>query len=306
MSPAPTTPCGPRPDLGAGPPQRRGRLPLPDGRRLGWAEWGPPDGEPVLLCPGAATSRSLGFGTHLLTDLGVRLVSVDRPGLGVSDPQPGRTLTDWPHDVAALAAARGLGVPRMVGFSQGAPFALACAAHGVASAVAVVSGGGDMTDPGLADVLDARVRPLVEAVRIDPGRAERHFAASAGPDTLWEAMTSHCAGVDRALVDDPSFARACRRAVAEGFAQGPAGYARDAVLTLGRWPLDLRRVTVPVDLWYGERDTSPFHSHRLSEPLLSHVPTVRRHVVPGAGGLLLWTHAEAVLKALVRRGVGAA
>ncbi|NUR84698.1 MAG: alpha/beta hydrolase, partial [Nonomuraea sp.] len=31
------------------PPLRTGAERLPDGRLLGWAEWGPPDGAPVLL-----------------------------------------------------------------------------------------------------------------------------------------------------------------------------------------------------------------------------------------------------------------
>ncbi|MFE2434136.1 alpha/beta hydrolase, partial [Streptomyces sp. NPDC059409] len=43
-------------------PARLGETRLPDGRLLGWAEWGPQEGTPVLLCPGAATSRRLGFG----------------------------------------------------------------------------------------------------------------------------------------------------------------------------------------------------------------------------------------------------
>lgn len=84
-----------------------------------------------------------------------------RGGRGYGLAERGRLLSDTPPGAmlaVPLSAARGLGVPRMVGFSQGAPFAPACAAHGVASAVAVVPGG-DMTDPGLADVLDARVRP---------------------------------------------------------------------------------------------------------------------------------------------------
>src|SRR5215208_5647003 len=87
-------------------PARLGESLLPDGRRLGWAEWGPPDGVPVLLCPGAATSRWLGFGAGVVDALGVRLVSVDRPGLGASDAAPGRTLLDWAEDVRQLAALR--------------------------------------------------------------------------------------------------------------------------------------------------------------------------------------------------------
>ncbi|MEU7000080.1 alpha/beta fold hydrolase [Nonomuraea sp. NPDC046570] len=93
---------------------------------------GAPDGIPVLLCPGAATSRRLGFGTDVVDALGLRLVSVDRPGLGASAPAPGRTFADFAADIRHLAGLRGLGSPAVVGNSQGAPFALACAVEGIA------------------------------------------------------------------------------------------------------------------------------------------------------------------------------
>jgi pimeloyl-ACP methyl ester carboxylesterase len=93
----------------------------------------------VLLCPGAATSRSLGFGSDVLDELGVRLVSADRPGLGVSDPAPARDLSSWAEDVAALVCDRELDRPAAVGYSPGAPFALAF--------------GGDASLLGRADVL---------------------------------------------------------------------------------------------------------------------------------------------------------
>ncbi|MGI5526577.1 alpha/beta fold hydrolase [Streptomyces syringium] len=82
--------------MGIAPPERLGRTRLPDGRMLAWAEWGPADGLPVLLCPGGATSRWLGFGADAVDALGVRLVSVDRPGLGASDPAPGGPCTTGP------------------------------------------------------------------------------------------------------------------------------------------------------------------------------------------------------------------
>ena len=71
------------------------------GRKLGYCEHGARDGEPVVCFCGA------GFGRRhvptpfpgLLAERAVRLVAVDRPGYGLSDPQPGRRLLDWPDDV---------------------------------------------------------------------------------------------------------------------------------------------------------------------------------------------------------------
>lgn len=277
-------------------PDRLGESALPDGRLLGWAEWGPPDGVPVLLCPGAATSRWLGFGADVVESLGVRLVSVDRPGLGVSTPAPGRTFSAFAEDLRHLCLLRGLGRPAMVGNSQGAPFALACAAAGVASALAVVSGADEVAAPQFASVLKPDLRGLVERTAHDPAGAEELFATFTA-DAMWDMVMAKSPESDLAVYQDPGFAAGYRRALDEAFAQGPAGYARDTVLAMGRWPFALDKIRVPVDIWYGEQDTS--HSPDNGALLAARVPGAHRHVVPGIGGALLWTHARSVLAPLV-------
>ncbi|GAB7039652.1 hypothetical protein JCM9533A_35020 [Catenuloplanes niger JCM 9533] len=277
-------------------PDRLGSTPIPGGRRLGWAEWGPPDGVPVLFCPGAATGRTLGFGAGLLGP--ARLISVDRPGLGASDPAPGRTLADAATDLAALCDARGLTGVRVAGFSQGGPFALACAAAGWPVAVALVAATDELaTAAGLAPGVAA----MVEAVRADPDAAERHFAGWGDPDGMWQRIVAMSGARDRAVYTDPAFARAYRAAMAHAFTQGPAGYARDTVLASARWPFDPATIRMPVDVWYGADDTSPVHSPDLGATLAARIPGARRHVVPDAGGALLWTHAGPILDTLLAR-----
>lgn len=277
-------------------PARLGESTLPDGRVLGWAEWGPVDGAPVLLCPGAATSRSLGIGAGAVEALGVRFVSVDRPGLGASTPAPGRTFSDFADDVRQLRVLRGLGHPAVVGNSQGAPFALACAAEGVASALALVSGADEVAAPEFAPALAEEPRGLVERIARDPVGAEEFFAGFTA-DAMWGMVTEGGPACDLAVYQDPGFASAYRRALAEGFVQGPAGYARDTVLAMGRWPFALDGITVPVQIWYGEHDTS--HSPDNGALLAARIPGADRHVVPGTGGALLWTHPEPILTALL-------
>ncbi|MBW5423976.1 alpha/beta fold hydrolase, partial [Streptomyces sp. BG9H] len=276
-------------DYGVREPERLGETKLPDGRRLGWAEWGPADGTPVLLCPGAATSRWLGFGGDVVEAAGVRLISVDRPGLGASDPAPGRTLTDWATDIRHLGQERALTALLTVGFSQGAPFALALAAHGLVDAVAVVSGSDELAHPRFAHSLNPQVRDMVNAVAADPDTAEASFAGFGSADTLWELITTTSPDTDLAVYTDPVFQHAFRRAMAEAFTQGPAGYARDTVLAMARWPFDPADLTVPVDLWYGGQDTSPTHSPDLGESLTRALPNPTHHLLPTAGGSLLWT-----------------
>jgi pimeloyl-ACP methyl ester carboxylesterase len=278
-------------------PVRIGTEELPGGRQLGWAEWGPADGVPVLLSPGAATSRHLGFGGDVAEGLGVRLISLDRPGLGASSPLPGRTFADFVDDIRAFAALRGLGRPLMVGNSQGAPFALACAAAGAVGALAGVSGADEVAAPCFADALPEELRRLVDLAVSDPAAAERLFAGFTA-QAMWDMVMSGSPECDLAVYQQPAFAAAYRHALDEAFAQGPGGYARDTVLAMGRWGIELSDIEVPVDLWYGEKDTG--HSPDQGAGLTSRIPGAVRHLVPDAGGAVLWTHAEQVLSTLLK------
>jgi pimeloyl-ACP methyl ester carboxylesterase len=279
-------------------PARLGESRLPDGRLLGWAEWGPPDGIPVLLCPGAATSRWLGFGADAVDALGVRLVCVDRPGLGISTPAPGRTFADFVDDIRHLAALRGLGSPALIGNSQGAPFALACAVEGVAARLAIVSAADEVAAPEFAGVLPTELRELVDKVAGDPPGAEKFFAGF-GAGAMWDMVMGGSPESDLAVYLDPAFEAAYRRALNEGFAQGAAGYARDTVLAMGRWPFDLAKIAVPVDVWYGEQDIS--HSPDNGATLAARIPGAVQHLVSGIGGAVLWTQAESILRSLTGR-----
>ncbi|MGW0079312.1 alpha/beta fold hydrolase [Streptomyces cellulosae] len=282
-------------------PERLGRTKLRSGCRIGWAEWGPESGRPVLLCAGSATSRWLGLNTAVVTQLGVRLVTVDRPGLGVSDAGAEWDLEDWTRGIRELAVVRGLADLTAVGFSIGGPFALACAAAGIVTGVSIVSGTDEIAHPIFAEALEPETRVLVQGARSDPRATERRLRDAADAEALWEVVTDMAGDTDRQVYRDPPYAIAHRRALAEGFAQGPAGYARETVLALSRWPFAPHTISVPVDLWYSEQDANPFHSPDLGASLAARIPTARRHLVAGAGEALLWTRTREILTSLLNR-----
>jgi pimeloyl-ACP methyl ester carboxylesterase len=288
--------------FGAAEPEHLGATALPDGRHLAWAQWGPAGGTPVLFIGGAAMGRSLGFGVDVLEQLNVRLLAVERPGLGASDADSQRTLMDWPRDITEFAAALELPPYAMVGFSQGAPFALACAAAGLPTAVAVASGQDDLLHPSFADLLDPHLAGLLQALAADPAGVEASFGASADAELLWSLTVGLSSEHDLAVYTDPGFAPLFLRSLQEGFEQGPAGYTRDFVLAMSPWPFDLGAIQVPVDLWYGGHDTSTVHSPDFGATLARRIPTARRWFLADAGSSLLWTHAEPILTSLLQRG----
>ena len=281
-------------------PARTGAVELSDRRRLGWAEWGPLDAWPVLFFSGAAMGRSLGFGADCLTGLGVRVIAVDRPGIGASDPCPDRTLADWPGDVEQLVAALSVEDHGLVAFSMGAPSALACAAAGLPRAVAIVSGQDDLRASAFADRITGHLAGMLAQIDADPEGFAAGFAEQATPDLIWSLAITGSSEVDLAVYADPAFARAYRRSLAEGFAQGPAGYALDFALAAGRWPFAPEQIGVPVELWYGGRDLSSVHSPDGGALLASRIPGAIRNRVEEGGAAVLWTHADQILSALVQ------
>lgn len=280
-------------------PERRGQIALPDGRTLAWSEWGAEGGAPVLFCTGAGMSGALGFGHEHPRDLNVRLVGIDRPGLGRSTHDPEKTLASWASDIATLISSTGFSEPVAVGFSQGGPFALALAARGIVKAVALVSAQDDLGHPAIKDRLPAQVAGTIDAARADPAGFENGMAGMATDEFLWTLIRDMSAPVDRAIYEAPGFAELYRTALREGFAEGARGYARDLVIALNQWPFVLEELTVPVDLWYGALDSSPVHSPDFGKTLASRLPQASLVIAGDEGSAILWTRSRDILQKLL-------
>ncbi|MET0694061.1 MAG: alpha/beta hydrolase [Propionibacteriaceae bacterium] len=279
-------------------PRRTGEVELPDGRRLAYAEYGDLDGTPMLFVPGAATSSRMNFGPVALAERGVRLISLDRPGLGHSSPAPTGTLLSFAEDVGVLLERLAVGRVPAVANSQGAPFGLACAQTEVISALALVSPADEVAYEPVRQQLLPDLQRLVEEVGQDPEAAEGRFAAFTA-DAMFDMVMSVVPDGDRTVYADPGFVTLYRAALEDGFAQGSAGYAHDTRLAMSRWPLQPTEIEVPVSIWFGAEDAS--HSPDLGQTLAARLTGSRRHVLAGVGGSLLWSSPGPILDELLAR-----
>lgn len=284
------------------PAERQATTQLRDGRKLAWFEWGPEDGVPVLFCTGAGMSGSLGFGATHLPGLGLRLIAIDRPGLGLSHPHPSKTLASWVEDVRELMLVQQLHSVLAVGFSQGAPFAFSLAAAGLVEAIAIVSGQDELSHPSIKPLLPPDLAQMIAAVEQDAAAFQQHFCQTATWEGLWQLIMAMSAEPDRALYMKDSFRPAYQRCLQEGFAQGAEGYARDLVNAVATWPFRLEDITIPVDLWYGGLDTSPVHSPDFGATLATRLPQAFHHLDPDEGGSILWTRSQDILSRLKSHG----
>src|SRR5580698_3576315 len=141
---------------------------LRDGRTLAYAEFGDPQGAPIIYCHGTPSSRAEGELTirgSCAGQLGLRVIIPDRPGMGGSDFLPNRRVVDWPSDVLELTDALHIERFAVLGSSGGAPYALVCAAliPERVSVVGVIGGVAPVDAPGL---FSARSRSLGRMVRL--------------------------------------------------------------------------------------------------------------------------------------------
>ncbi|KZK75669.1 Alpha/beta hydrolase family protein [Pseudovibrio sp. Ad46] len=279
---------------------QEGTINLPGDRALAWSEWGDADGRPVILCQGAGMASAISFGEQIAKDLGLRVLSVDRPGLGKSGADPEKNFESWAEDIKELLDFVKADQAFAIGFSQGAPFALALAASGLVDGVAVVSGQDELAFPGMFAKLPDELKGMVSLACDDPDRLEADIAGMATAEWLWQMIEGMSGEEDRAFYASASFAPLYRDALASGFAQGAAGYARDTRLAMGRWSFSVENIKQDVQLWYGLKDTSPVHSPDFGSTLATRLSCSELHQIAAEGSAILWTQADAILSRLVK------
>jgi pimeloyl-ACP methyl ester carboxylesterase len=274
---------------------------LRDGRALAYADIGEPGWPCVVFCHGAPMSRlQLVYLEEALRAERIRVVSPDRPSYGGSSPQPGRSMADWPADVASLADALGLDRFIVAGHSSGGPYAVASAAVlGRRVSGGIVFGG--VTDMGWPGAWDGYVESERELMRMPDEAAARAWCEQQyGVDGsgFLAASDFEFPAVDNALMADERIGGAIVAAVTEAFRQGVGGYAQDAAVQGRPWPFDPGRIVAPIEIVHGELDTViPLAHSRHTAELISRSTL---HVIPGHGHMTTLSLLPALASDLAR------
>jgi pimeloyl-ACP methyl ester carboxylesterase len=283
---------------------RDGTILLDDGRRLGFREHGDPSARPVLFFHGFGTSRVIcPADDQLAARLGVRLIAVDRPGIGLSERLPGRTLLDWPGDIEGLADALDLERFAIVGWSGGGPYAAACAfrlpervrAIGLVSAPAPLSGVDN------ADYLRRFHRNAARAAGKAPwmirlamwhwGRPQRR-----DPELFFEKSFAEMCRADQSVLSQPGVRRQMIANSAELYRQGGRGLYDEALVQARPWGFDPHQIGVPVHIWHGELDdVVPV---AMARHMARALPASHARFLPEEGHHLLYRRWPEILTAL--------
>ncbi len=237
---------------------------LPDGRSLGYAACGNPEGKPVFLFHGWPGSRlEAKLVEKEAARAGIRIICVDRPGMGLSDFQPGRQLLDWTDDVVALADALGIERFAVVGGSGGGPYAAVCA-HRIPDLLTACGIAAGMGPIGLGTKgMNASNRALFFVAQRLPWLLRpmlwlsmgRHIQDSEKAERLISKMMQELPEPDREVFEKSEFKDFFLEDVRESFRQGTKGPAYEGRLYGRPWGFRLEDITFDnVYLWHGELD----------------------------------------------------
>ncbi|GIH99035.1 alpha/beta fold hydrolase [Planobispora takensis] len=236
----------------------------PDGRTLAVDQSGSPGGRPVFLLHGTPGSRvgPLPRPT-LLYRMGIRLITYDRPGYGLSDRLAGRSVADVAADVAAIADFLDVARFAVIGRSGGAPHALACAAllpdrtTRLAALVPLAPRGAEGLD-WFEGMSPSNVVEYTAAAR-GPGPLTALLTSvadqvRADPTRLVPALDAELPEPDRHVVADFGIRRMLAGTFAEALRHSAAGWVDDALAFSAPWGFDPAAIGVPTLLWHGDED----------------------------------------------------
>src|SRR6478752_941963 len=244
-------------------PKLEGTIAVGDDRRIGFAEFGDPQGRAIFWLHGTpGARRQIPMEARVYAEQAhIRLIGIDRPGIGSSTAYQYDTVSGFAADLRTIADTLGIDKMIVVGLSGGGPYTLACAATmpdrvvaaGVIGGVAPTQGGDAITG-GLMGNLGTRVAPLLQVAGTPIG------LLASGIIRLIKPVASPVADV--------------------------VVFARD-------WGFRLADVKVPVRWWHGDHDHIVPFAH--GQHVVSKLPDAELYHLPGESHLAGLGVAEEIL-----------
>ena len=285
-------------------PKLEGKVAVGTDRQIGFAEFGDPQGRAIFWLHGTpGARRQIPVEARLYAEANqIRLVGVDRPGIGASTPHEYHRVIDFADDLRTLADTLGIDKMEVIGLSGGGPYTLGCAAAmpdrivaaGVLGGVAPTRGadgigGGLMGNVGLpaAPVLERIGTPLslvaTGLIRMIKPVAEPvlYLYAAISPEG------------DRRLLERPEFKAMFLDDLLNGSRKQLAAPFADVVVFARDWGFRLDEVKVPVRWWHGDSDHIVPYAH--GEHVVAMLPDAELYTLAGESHLGGLGEAETIM-----------
>lgn len=288
-------------------PRVEGTVTVGSGRRYGFAEFGPAHGRPVVWMHGTpGARRQIPEGARLAAaELGLRIVGIDRPGVGASSAYLHVSLLDVAAEIGEVTTQLGLDRFAMIGLSGGGPYVLACAylfpdrvaVGGILGGMAPAEGD-DRAEGGVITQLSG-LAPLVARLRVPLSVSLTALLWSLRPfaSPVFELYARLSPEGDRKVFARPEIKAMFIDDLLRGSRTGLAALFYDFVLISRPWGFSPRDIKVPVRWWHGDADNLVPLAH--GQHMVSLIPDAELYVRPGESHLGGLGAAEEVLDTLL-------
>lgn len=274
---------------------------LTDGRQLGYAEYGDPNGKPIFYFHGLPGSRlDASYLHHAALINHYRLISIDRPGMGLSTFSSQRTILSWADDVEYFADKLSINKFSIIGHSGGAPFVAACA-HKIPNRLygaSIVSGMAPFEYPEATKSLTKGQRFINKAIKTAPCIATLLMKITAmmiKKPKLRKQMLKQLPEVDRRVITNTGHDVTFIDSVKEAFKQGVFGVSYEIQVTLKPWGFRLEDIHCPIHVWQGGLDKQAPEAH--ARLYASRIPNANLTILKEEGHVsLLINQGEAILR----------
>jgi pimeloyl-ACP methyl ester carboxylesterase len=291
-------------------PALEGTVAVRDDRRLSFAEYGSRRGPAIVWMHGTpGARRQIPLEIREYADRqGVRIIGLDRPGIGSSTPYLYPDILDWTRDLELVLDTLAIDTVRLIGLSGGGPYALAAGAalpervHGVGVLGGVAPTQGEDAAEGGIIQLAVSLAPLLVMARVPLGVALtqgiRLVRPLAGPALdLYAAVQPPG---DKNLLSRPEFKAMFLDDLLNGSRFQTSAPINDLILFTRPWGFDLADVRVPVRWWHGDDDhIVPF---RHGQHVVDRLPDATMSVIDGESHLGGLGIAQEVVETLMNLG----
>jgi pimeloyl-ACP methyl ester carboxylesterase len=239
-------------------------------------------------------------------NLGLRIISPDRPGIRDSTFSPNRTLLDWPASMRRLAAHLGIDRFRVFAISGGSPYAYvtAWAMPESVEAIAVASGAPPIAELSDRSGLLSLYNRLLAIYGWSPELLKALFyiakpvASMKLPRRIRPLLLKVLQPCDAEVLRESRYFEACFESARQAWRSSAKGILADAEIYAQPWGFRLEDVRVPVRLWHGRKDRA--FSFRLAEQIAGRLPNCELRVIDDAGHYSLpIRHADEILADLM-------
>jgi pimeloyl-ACP methyl ester carboxylesterase len=273
---------------------------LKDGRKLSFSEYGNTNGHPIVYCHGSQSSRlEMHYDMSFAINNDLYIITVDRPGHGLSDFNPKGSILNFANDVKELTEHLKIDKFSVTGMSAGSPFALGIAysyPNNVLN-VSIISGFAPYNSES-KKYLSKEVKVMLGLAKTVPFLLQMLLKIQAKqlakqPKKALQGFLKIMSTPDQDVLENESVMTIIEKMFTEAFRNGSQGVAYEISHLLVRdWNFKLNEIQVPVKFWQGKKDNNV--PYQWAELMKNKIKNATLTTFPKEGHLIIFQHAEEI------------